>query len=215
MGKTQFGLRSLIQKHKAAGHSILLPTENTSLSFFLKEKFPEFSHYRLDKDKSPFKSPLLICQFESLYKLERLYDVIIIDECTSFLLHTDSPTMKDHFENCLAVLGNHLKNSTYLYGVDADILPPVVDLLQKWRSHDPPYLVQYTHKPLSHNCLYLALTKAQLIQSLLHSLQSGENCVLVLQTIKEGDNFSNIFLTKWLQLLLSTEMVQQVWRMVS
>ena len=202
MGKTQFGLRSLIQKHKAAGHSILLPTENTSLSFFLKEKFPEFSHYRLDKDKGAFKSPLLICQFESLYKLERLYDVTIIDECTSFIMHTASPTMKDRFEYCLAVLGNHLKNSTYLYGVDADILPPVVDLFRKWRSHDPPYLVQYTHKPLSHNNVYLALTKKQLLQSLLHSLQSGDNCVLVLQTIKDGEQLFRYFSDKVASIIL-------------
>ena len=202
MGKTQFGISSLIQKHKAAGHSILLPTENVSLSFFLKDKFPEFSHYRLDKEKGAFKSPFLICQFESLCKLERLYDVTIIDECTSFLMHATSPTMKERSEHCLSVLGNHLKNSAYLYGVDADILPYTVDLLKEWRSRDPPYIIQYTHKPLSHNCVYLALTKKELQLSLVHSLQVGENCVLVLQTIKASEEWFNFFSDKVSSIIL-------------
>ena len=170
MGKTQFGLQSLITKHKAQGLSILLPTENISLSFFFKQIFPEFSHYKLDKDSEAFNSSLLICQFESLHKLKRLYDVIIIDECTSFFLHTASPTMEAHLEHSLCVLGNHLRNSLYVYGTDADLSPQVVSLLSEWRAEDPPYLLHYTHKPLSNNNMYLSLTKKELLCSLTLSL---------------------------------------------
>ena len=202
MGKTQYGMRSLIEKHKAIGHSILLPTENTSLSLFLKKVFPEFSHYEIDKAAGAYDSCYLICQFESIHNLKKMYDVVIIDECTSFFMHASSKTMEQRLDPCLAVIGNHLKNSAYVYAVDADVSPRIVNLLMQWRKHDPPYLVQYTHKPLSNKCLYLSQTKKDLLSSLTMSLRNGDNCVLVLQTIKESEKLLQYFYDKASSILL-------------
>ena len=202
MGKTQYGMRSLIKKHKAIGHSILLPTENTSLSLFLKKLFPEFSHYEIDKEEGAYDSCYLICQFESIHNLKKMYDVVIIDECTSFFMHASSKTMEQRLDSCLAIIGNHLKYSSHVYAIDADVSPRIVSWLMEWRPHDPPYLVQYTHKPLSNKCLYLSRTKKDLLSSLTRSLRNGDNCVLVLQTIKESEKLLQYFYDKASSILL-------------
>ena len=131
-----------------------------------------------------------------------MYDVVIIDECTSFVMHASSDTMEKKLDPCLAVIGNHLKNSSYVYAIDADISPGVVSLLMGWRAHDPPYLIQYTHKPLSGRCLYLTQSKRELLFSLTRSLRGGKNCVLVLQTIKESEQLLHYFSDKATSILL-------------
>jgi hypothetical protein len=131
----------------------------------------------------------MICQFESLHKLKRHYDVVVIDECTSFFFHTTSETMKPTLEKSLSFLGIQLKTAHYVYGVDADLSPEIVSLMCLQRPHDPPYVVHYTHKPLSNRMLYLAHTRKELLTSLWSSLLKGENCVLVLQSIKDSTDF--------------------------
>ena len=184
MGKTQFGIKSLIDKHVSQQHSILLPTENISLSLFLQETFPEFSHYQQDVDA--FNSNLLICQLESLHKVKKkvwccYYGWMYFFIITSWFSYHDSSFRDLNFCACSA------SQTVWLYMLLVLISPAVFSSLTEGREQDPPYMISYTHRPLADWCECITLTKNELLCSLSHAFKNGENCDLVLQTLKESE----------------------------
>ena len=206
MGKTSIGMDSVIKHHIELKHSILLVTENRALSFHFLVKFPQFTHYSsLTKGSvQPVNPSYLICQIESIQKMKRVYDVIVLDEITSCFTHVLSPTMnKEHILGpSLNLLLVHIKKSPFLYGFDADIPPHVFDFVSDVRTSDPPCLIKYTHRPLLHRELFLVKTTNELLFSLEESLKNGENCVLVLQSITLSKRIMQKFFTKSTSVLL-------------
>ena len=201
MGKTSVGMKSLIDHHKQLNHSILLVTENRALSFHLQKLFPTFLHYLslTDMDTlSDKNSPRshMICQLESLTRLSQfpLYDVLVMDEITSCFSHIIATTMEKTLGPSFNVLLNHLQQSKYVYGFDADIPQEVVHLFAVLRPNDSPHIIAYSHQPLLHRQLFITNSQKQLSSSLRSSLLNGMNCVLVHQSVKASKkDFAEFF----------------------
>ena len=128
MGKTSIGIKSVIDQHTNKGNSIVVITENCALANFIKGKFSNFHHYldcMMDEGTYLEHQSHVIIQMESLHKLkDKVYDVIILDEITSFLLHPISTTVLEHrrLTDTVEVLFRQFEKSPFLYGFDADIM---------------------------------------------------------------------------------------------
>lgn len=216
MGKTSIGIHSLIEQHVACERSILLVTENRALASHFKKMFPQFSHYSCfnmyklgteprEQDIHLKLNPeYLICQIESIRKINRHYDVVVLDEITSCFAHVISSTLKekDIFGPSMKMLIHHIKYSSFLYGFDADIPPYVFDFIADSRTSDVPHLIKYTHRPLLYRELFLVKSNSELLLSLEESLQNGANCVLVLQSVALSKMIFDQFILKASSILL-------------
>lgn len=94
---------------------VLILTPRKSLSKELLDKFKTlgFDHY-----EDTFRSSRLICQIDSIYKIIRLYDVIILDEIESII---DRIVSSDQKEDTLFILESIIQYSTQTFIMDANL----------------------------------------------------------------------------------------------
>ncbi len=87
----------MIKKYQALGKLILIITPRVALKNetikLLKDDGVEFSDYQLITDKG-ITQDYVICQFESLHRIARAFDIIILDESEAIFEQVASPLSK-------------------------------------------------------------------------------------------------------------------------
>lgn len=94
-GKTT-AINRFIEEQKPA--SVLFVTCRISLADYLHGEFqrgplPDIKHYQQLSVEEIRKEPYLVCQLESIWKVNKTYDLVIFDESESILSQFVSPTM--------------------------------------------------------------------------------------------------------------------------
>lgn len=98
--------------------SVLWVTPRKAMATAIRGKYPQFSIYTetLDQDYQ-------IVEYESLYKLNRTYDVIVLDEIRSLIkTFTCVTTNRDHLMEHIDFLAAMCKYSRHTLMLDADVL---------------------------------------------------------------------------------------------
>ena len=88
----------------------------------------------------------VVISSESLYKLKRPYDLVIIDEITSFLSQMNSGLHRENLHINRITLEETIKNAQWIIGLDADIDHRACHFLHTFRPNNQIYLQHNTRK---------------------------------------------------------------------
>lgn len=87
-------------------------------------------------DKVNHTNKNLVISAESLYNLHEVYDVVIIDEVSSFLSQMNSGFHKDKLQDNIKTLDEILRNAKYVICMDATITQGTFKLLENIRKEE-------------------------------------------------------------------------------
>lgn len=142
-------IRRLLQENPTFTHLSL--THRQSQAYNIKGQFDInniMSNLYLEGVYEDGKS--FICQAESIHKISNVnWDIVIIDETTSFLVQMLSKFQKDNLETNRSVFGAILQKAKYIIFSDADIDRRTYELIHSYRPNDPFVLYEnlFKHPP--------------------------------------------------------------------
>lgn len=121
-------------------------------------------------------------QAESLWKLEFVPDVLIFDECSSFLRQMFSGLHGSHLHENRIKLEFLIKNVSKIICMDADIDNDFIDLVHTYRPNDKINIQinTYTHQPKT---FYECPDKVTMMHQLLSKLEYNKHIGIVCGTV--------------------------------
>lgn len=150
-----------------------------SLSYFSATKRGDgVHHYAVDDE--PITAKLLEIVINSIGRVKRPYDVVVIDEVVSVMSSMSGSLITDtHRMNVLNCLRKLLISAKYVVIADAFIEPVTVHFIHTLRGvWSPLNFIDYTHRPQSgHRCVVYR-TKREWKSSLMLAVRSGLRVVI-------------------------------------
>lgn len=157
-GQKGFGKSKAIRMLKDkyfSGKSIVHINFSRSLAYFsAKNRGPDVHHYA--EDDLPLTADLLEVVINSLPRVKRPYDVVVIDEVVSVISNISGALITDtHRMAVLNSLKNLLQAAKYVIIADAMIEPITVAFVRILRgAWSPLRIIDYTHRPQAgHTCI--------------------------------------------------------------
>ena len=134
-GKTSFILKymKMLEILKQKELSCLFLSQRKTFSNFICSEFEEFGLINYQTLKGTFSHPRLCVQIESLHKVHRYYDVIIMDESETLLNQFSSSTMK-YVQECWGNLKDQIANCKHCIVADAFILQRSIDFVNHFKG---------------------------------------------------------------------------------
>ena len=129
MGKTAM-CEKYLEKHN--DKSVLIVTCKRTLANNFKQRFPDFIDYR-DID-GKIREEKVICQLESIHRISRKFDIVILDE-----IHELINQVISNYHNNIMLLRENFKlliTNPIVKCMDANISPLVISTLQTYRGND-------------------------------------------------------------------------------
>ena len=102
-GKTAMCLKFLEKHHDK---SVLIISRKRTLANNFKERFPDFIDYR-DITGNIVYEEKVICQLESIHRIKRNFNIVIMDECHELINqivsphHTDIMMLRERFQKLI------------------------------------------------------------------------------------------------------------------
>jgi late competence protein required for DNA uptake (superfamily II DNA/RNA helicase) len=128
--------------------------------------------------------PFVIIQAESLHKIRRSYDLVIIDECTSFFTQMDSG-LHEHLDMDRDMLQAVLAQAKNCIFLDADIDERTFVFLHELFPKETIYLTQNTWRPEGKKLIHYKSLEMQ--EMLKQDLREGEKIGIVVSSKKKGE----------------------------
>lgn len=174
-GKTAMCMEFL-EKHK--DKSVLIITCKRSLANNFKERFPDFHDYR--DSKGSIYEDRVICQLESIYRIERSYQVVILDEIRELINqvisvhHKDITALREHL--------NVLMKNSIVKCMDAFIDNLVIDTIIPYREMD--FIWNRNITKSRDDFKYIFETESGIKKEFLNSIISGKRVVVASNSLK-------------------------------
>jgi len=153
---------------------ILIITPRKSLAKEFYKSFAGFSHY---ETKGAFNTKRLICQIDSINKINEKYDIIILDEIETTLNHIvsfDKMSGKEIILNTIEIL---IKHSKQTFIMDANLKNKTKNLFKKEWSDKLFTDLTYTYKPFKNKSCNLIVGDRHI---------QKRHCNYVIKCLKEG-----------------------------
>jgi hypothetical protein len=147
-GKTH-SLPELFKTHQ----KVLIVYHRISLNEAIFNKFQKFGFKLYSKIEGPIdmdKHKRVICQIDSLHRINNKCDLIILDEIESTLSHiSQSPHMTKR-DDVFRTLKTYIKKSNYLISCDANLKQQTINFINDIRENKPNIILHNTYKSLQH-----------------------------------------------------------------
>ena len=172
-GKTTVLERLLREKPP---NSVLVITPRVTLSYDLWRRLqaalPEIKLYTDNPDFS--EARYLVCQLDSLWKIQLDYDVLILDECESILKHFGSPTII-RFTEVVHKFECAIQNAQHVFWMDAFLQDRTLQTCLHLGGNDKGILyIENTAKPHANRHAY-ELKSQEMVRKLEQLLKSSHN----------------------------------------
>lgn len=181
-GQKGFGKSKAIRMLKETyfkGKSIIHVNFSRSLSFFSAiQRGDDVHHYCADEN--PLTAPLLEVVINSLARVKRAYDVVVIDEVVSVMSSISGSLITDtHRMNVLNALRKLLVAAKYVIIADALMEPVTIHFMRILRGiWSPLRIIDYTHRPQTgHDCIVYR-TQDEWKHALVGAIREGKNVVV-------------------------------------
>jgi late competence protein required for DNA uptake (superfamily II DNA/RNA helicase) len=140
----------------------------------------------------------VIISAESLHKLSGVYDLIILDEVTSFNCQMNSGLHKSHLADNQRVYEHLITQARWIVAMDADIDHRAINFLHHLRPFDPIHLVHNTvQKRLGWTATELREDK--MVDMMAQKLNDeNKNIVIIVGSKGEGEFLVNEYIKNWL-----------------
>lgn len=150
-----------------------------SLSYFSAVKRGKGVHHYAADDE-PITADLLEVVINSIGRVKRPYDVVVIDEVVSVMSSVSGSLITDtHRMNVLNCLRKLLISAKYVVIADAFIEPVTVHFIHTLRGvWSPLNFLDYTHRPQSGHTCVVYKTKQEWKSSLMRAVRSGLRVVV-------------------------------------
>ena len=159
--KTHFGIRPLIEYCKSNNLSVCFVSEKVSLAVKFVHDF-DFTNYKDITGK--IECEYISIQFDSIQRLARVYDVLILDEVKGLLSATPNPTMRNINHNVKRFY-NLLENCTYSIICDADLDDYTISLFKNTFNKDYK-TIDYAYKKLNNYHAYINTNYFKFIENI-------------------------------------------------
>lgn len=162
--------------------SVLIVTGRISLSRAFKKNFPDFSHY---KDKDAFSADRLIVEYESLGKIRRKYDIVVLDEartlCNNMVWLHGNPCDVLSRARLLKVLAKSA-NLVLWTDADLDIDPACPTVMNEWFEPFEIEVHRYTTQRLTYDFHMVNGDREYWVDKLRASLSDGKRVGVACKT---------------------------------
>lgn len=166
----------------------------------IKEKFPDFTLY--SDVKGPLTQSRLICQIESLHRVEISPDIdppdlLVMDECESIFEQFESGLLKN-FALAWATFQWMVRNSKYLICMDANLSERTYRVLKRMRVDyyntkyptEPPREIFYHHNKFKNQVddhYYFTTDKNKWYYVLQQTIEKGYRVVCPMSSLSEAE----------------------------
>jgi len=182
-----------IERHRKKIKTIAVITCKRSFASAINKSFKssgfDVSFY-INEDVTDKK--FVIIQTESLYKLTRCYDLVIIDEIIGAVVQMDSGLHKDNLKKNQEMMAHLITDAKWLLLLDADIDDRVLKLVDTYRSSHPIHLQKNNKKRGNINALKFP-TERQITAYLKEWITKGNNIAVCVSTLKQGRILEQMF----------------------
>lgn len=189
LGKTEALLRMLDKLTKDNPTlSILVITFRKSLAYEFQNKFSGLgieSYNNIKGDIRTDEHKRVICQTESIHRLQNPYDIVILDECESIL---DQLLAKTHKSLPIvhATIAMVLEHSARIISMDANLSIRTTKYINCFRNNKPAYYIhntfnrkqQFKHRDKGVPVNHLTTSKSLISAKIITSLDAGEKIVV-------------------------------------
>lgn len=186
-------LRALLQKYG----SILILCSKRSYAIFaellMNTHLPNIK-FVCYLDESIKNEQYAIVQAESLHKVDRHYDVVIIDELTSFLAQMNSGLHGMYLQDNREKFEHLIRNAERVVGMDADMPLVNCEFIHKLRPNDEILLQKNMFKPSDRKVVWFNKDqKSYCWDLLIEKVANGERAGVILGSAKEGEKLAERF----------------------
>lgn len=170
--------------------SIISITPLITISNDQKARFPLFQHYL--SLNGPLKADRLICEFESLWRVEnaKSYDIVVLDEFSSILSKINSPTARGNFQVLFNTMKRLVRNARQILVLDADFDQSSYDHLSSLLGEDPQVSI-YT-KPRSNMSARLTDDMNDWLQHLFDALGNNQKVSIALTSPSKLESLTKL-----------------------
>ncbi|CAN5950964.1 unnamed protein product [Sphagnum jensenii] len=134
-----FGKTSQLFEHlkRQPDASVLFVAPRKTLVAEIVEKFGPlgFKHYQ--KGKSAFEASRLVCQIDSVWKIQRRYDVVVLDEVETNMHHLASFESMKNKEEVAYTIEKLIRDSKQTFILDANLTPETKSIVATRRRSGP------------------------------------------------------------------------------
>lgn len=193
-GKTTSIIKFIKTLHKDISILVLTPriAFSQTILYELNKNDLKFNHYQ---DKKQLKSDRLVIQVESLHKITKNYDFVIMDECESILTQLSADTLKADRKKIYNIVSHIFKNSKIIMA-DAFISNKTFDFLNdmkvKYEYHE------HTKPPLERKCIEFEYSREhKIIDSLINDLEANKKIYFIFSARKKLIKVKNIITNRF------------------
>lgn len=185
-GKTT-AIKDYLERNK--DKSVLFLTSRRSFASSLFKSLDGFVSYSGKTAQNINKENRLILQVESLYKLERLYDIVVLDECESILYQmTSIKTHKSNIVVNMEKLKTLLNSSKINLWFDSFISSKTLNFLERMDMVDSTEYQIYTTLPEKRTAYFIS-KQTDLLGALISDLKDGKKSYFYCSSKKKLTEF--------------------------
>lgn len=137
-------------------------------------------------DKVDLRDKNVVISAESLHNVKDVFDIVIIDEITSFLSQMNSKFHKNKLHENITTLELILKNAQYIICMDADISQSTFKLLEHVLPQEPIYYQINIFKNSQDLTVYKDVEMELMLEIISKYIQDGKNIQIVLGAESTG-----------------------------
>lgn len=192
-GKTTQLLKLLKDNLKSHSSIIFLCSKRSYADFItrlVKTNLPEIKFVSYLDDK--IENEKYIClQAESINRIQIQYDVVVMDEITSFLKQMDSGLHRHNLRDNREKLEHLIRNAKQIIAMDGDMPMKNCEFLHKIRPNDIIHLQRNLFRPSNRKVIWFNSKQKRYCMELMYEkIRNGENVCIVLGSASEGKQIS-------------------------
>jgi hypothetical protein len=186
-GKTKT-INDLLTKLVAYSQSIISPRISlvrSARSRIMKEHGMLFEIYSDTTEK--LTSKLLVCQTDSVNRIARIYDVLVLDEVESVLTQTNSTQMLEPKQNLVQTrLIELIKGAKVLVASDGHMSSETMEFIESIRTNTTVHSICNMHKPYRDYVVDLSISRDDWHSEINDALNRGERIVIAMNTLLDA-----------------------------
>ena len=169
--------RNMVERLKQSGINVTLYLDDKPTKY---KKYVRYCKSKHKKDKTNY-----MIQVESLYRLSRTYDLVVLDEITSILSQMDSGLHRSNLKCNRDTFERLISDAKWIVMMDADIDNRAIRFLQKFKPHQNIYLQKNLRKRGNLKA-YKFTNEQQIYQYMIDCIKNGVKVAICLSSIEYG-----------------------------